>query len=189
MSERLGFVRCLIILSMYYWACVSEKITYISVEHPKVDYMNTKYLVYANLTAERFSRSNPVYYVGLHFHHLIPWGSNIYIDVYFYELLSNQYKRSFVEMHFDWCYLVEKDLFFGAAVRAGGWKGGCPHGPGKVNLYNMTINPAYIPRGFPFTKGRIYANFSLTKTKERVAEGHIDMRIATVEAKSIKSLF
>ncbi|KAH9635949.1 hypothetical protein HF086_015523 [Spodoptera exigua] len=111
------------------------------------------------------------------------------IDVYFYELLSNQYKRSFVEMHFDWCYLVEKDLFFGAAVRAGGYKGGCPHPPGKVNLYNMTINPAYIPRGFPFTRGRIYANFSTTKTKERVAEGHIDMRIATVEAKSIKSLF
>ncbi|KAF9793551.1 hypothetical protein SFRURICE_005995, partial [Spodoptera frugiperda] len=109
--------------------CNLLQITYISVEHPKVDYMNTKYLVYANLTAERFSRSNPVYYVGLHFHHLIPWGSNIYIDVYFYELLSNQYKRSFVEMHFDWCYLVEKDLFFGAAVRAGGWKGGCPHAP------------------------------------------------------------
>ncbi|KAJ8712078.1 hypothetical protein PYW07_004920 [Mythimna separata] len=165
------------------------QVTYISVEHPQVTYYNPKFLVYANLTSVRYGRANPIYYVGLNLHLLIPFDSSIYIDVYFYELLTNQYKRSFIEMHFNWCYLTEKDMFFGAAMRAGGLNSTCPHQPGAYNLVNMTINPSVIPKGFPFTKGRIYANFTHPKTKARVGDGYIDMRVATIETKNPKLLF
>ncbi|KAJ8714849.1 hypothetical protein PYW08_004830 [Mythimna loreyi] len=164
------------------------KITYISVEHPQVTYYHPKYLTYANLTSVRYGRSNPVYYVGLNFVSLVPIDSNIYVDVYFHELLTNQYKRSFIEFHFNWCYLTEKDMFFGAALRAAGINN-CPLPPGPYNLNNMTINPSVIPKGFPFTRGRIYANFTHLKTKDRVADGYIDMRLATVNTKNSKSLF
>ncbi|KAJ8712086.1 hypothetical protein PYW07_004928 [Mythimna separata] len=160
-----------------------------SVEHPKVTYYNPKFLAYANLTSVRYGRANPVYYVGLNFETVVPFDTSIYVDVYFYELLTNQYKRSFIEMHFNVCYMVEKDVFFGAAMRAAGLDEPCPLPPGAYNLQNMTINPAVIPRGFPFTRGRIYANFTHTKTKERVADGFIDMKLATINVKNSKSLF
>ncbi|KAJ8712076.1 hypothetical protein PYW07_004918 [Mythimna separata] len=162
------------------------QLTYFNVEHPRVTYYNPKFLAYANLTSVRYGRANPIYYVGLNFEPIVPFDSSIYIDIYFYELLTNQYKRSFIEMHFNWCYLTEKDMFFGAAMRAGGLNKPCPHEPGPYNLLNMTINPSAIPKGFPFTKGRIYANFTHPKTKTRVADGYIDMRLATIEKKYSK---
>ncbi|CAD0202790.1 unnamed protein product [Chrysodeixis includens] len=180
-------------------------IQYLSVEHPQVTYYNPKYLNYANLTTIRYGRANPIYYVGLNLDLHVTFDSSIYIDVYFYELLTGQYKRSFIEMHFNWCHLVEKDMFFGAAMRKAGLTKPCPHPPdiivkcgilrakpapgcvrieqpqpyrtnyqkalfdscGPINLQNMTVNPNAIPNGFPFTRGRIIANFTHPKTKTR----------------------
>ncbi|XP_026741904.1 uncharacterized protein LOC113503959, partial [Trichoplusia ni] len=166
-----------------------SQIQYLSVEHPKVTYYNPKYLRYANLTTIRYGRSNPIYYVGLNLDLVVPFDSSIYIDVYFYELLTGQYKRSFIEMHFNWCHLVEKDMFFGAAMRTAGLTKPCPHGPGPINLQNMTVNPNAIPSGFPFTRGRIIANFTHPKTKTRVGDGFIDMKLAYVDKKHAKNLF
>ncbi|KAJ8714847.1 hypothetical protein PYW08_004828 [Mythimna loreyi] len=189
MAGQISIVYLFLILSLFYFNCVSEKVTYISVEHPRVSYYNPKFLTYANLTSVRYGRANPIYYVGLNFENILPFDTSIYIDVYFYELLTNQYKRSFIEFHFNWCYLVEKDMFFGSAIRSAGLTRPCPHLPGQYNLLNMTINPSVIPRGFPFTRGRIYANFTHPKTKSRVADGYIDMRLASIETKNPKTLF
>ncbi|XP_075980771.1 uncharacterized protein LOC142979624 [Anticarsia gemmatalis] len=158
-------------------------ITYINVEHPRVTYINPKFLTFANLTTTRYSRSNPIYYVGLHFETLVPFDSNIIVDVYMFELLTNVYKRTFVEFHFNWCHLVEKDLFFGSAMRQGKLLKPCPHMPGAYNLVNMTIHPEFIPKGFPFTRGRIYANFTQAKTKIRISDGYIDMHIGRIDKK------
>ncbi|XP_075980772.1 uncharacterized protein LOC142979625 [Anticarsia gemmatalis] len=166
--------------------CVSEKVTYINVEHPRVTYRNPKYLSFANLTTIRYGRSNPIYYVGLHFENLVPFDSTLQVDFYFYEFLTNEYKRSFVEFHYNWCHLTEKDMLFGSAMRQGKLLKPCPHMPDQYNLVNMTINPAFIPRGFPFTRGRIEANLTFPKLKAWVADGYIDMRISQIDKKKAK---
>ncbi|XP_047032392.1 uncharacterized protein LOC124639183 [Helicoverpa zea] len=180
-------VQCLL-FSLFFTHGVLEKITYISVEHPRITYFNPDFIYYANLTATRYGRKNPIYYVALNLHTVTPFNSSIYVDMYFYELLTNQYKRSFIEFHFDWCYLVEKDMFFGSSMRKGGLDIPCPH-MGPLRMSNMTINPSVIPKGFPFTRGRIYANLSHPKTKTRVGDAYIDMRLTTIDIKDPKNMF
>ncbi|XP_060803703.1 uncharacterized protein LOC106129111 [Amyelois transitella] len=148
-------------------------------EHPKVYEFNRKYVTYANLTTTRYGRRDPVYYVGLHFHSLYSFGNNWTVDFYFYQFLSNEYKRSFVEMHFGWCDLIKKDKFFGQAMNQGRFleQPKCPFAPGYYHLYNMTVPVTSIPWNFPFTKGRIYANVTATGTGEILARGYINMEL------------
>ncbi|RVE49894.1 hypothetical protein evm_005487, partial [Chilo suppressalis] len=153
----------------------ARKIRYISTEHPSVTYYNTKYLKYVNLTSQRYGRENPFYYVGLHLETLIYFSNNVSVDFYFYEFLSNVYKRGFIEMHFKFCDLLHKDSFFGAPMRQGKFLQPCPYPPGSYNLYNMSIDVRVIPPGFPFRKGRIYCN--LTYEKTLFASGFIDMEV------------
>ncbi|KAI8439110.1 hypothetical protein MSG28_012970, partial [Choristoneura fumiferana] len=46
---------------------------------------------------------------------------------------------------------------------------------GDYHMYNMSIPSVAIPPGFPFTKGRIYAN--ATRGQDYVLCGHIDMEL------------
>ncbi|KAL0880598.1 hypothetical protein ABMA27_001828 [Loxostege sticticalis] len=108
----------------------------------------------------------------------------IFVDFYFYEYLSNMYKRGFIEMHFNWCELMN-DNFFGAPMRQGKLSGPCPYPPGAYNLYNMSIDIGVIPRSFPFTKGRIYAN--LTYKHIFIGAGYIDMEVKEVNLKRRKN--
>ncbi|KAL0831006.1 hypothetical protein ABMA28_001892 [Loxostege sticticalis] len=108
------------------------------------------------------------------------------VDFYFYEYLSNMYKRGFIEMHFNWCELMN-DNFFGAPMRQGKLSGPCPYPPGAYNLYNMSIDIRVIPRSFPFTKGRIYANVSYKHIF--IGAGYIDMEVKEVNLKGRKKTF
>ncbi|XP_028171000.1 uncharacterized protein LOC114360477 [Ostrinia furnacalis] len=130
------------------------------------------------MTSQRYGRSNPFYYVGLHFSTSKWIDNNVSLDFYFYEYLSNVYKRGFIEMHFKLCNLIHKDKFFGAAMKQGKFSQPCPYPPGEYHLYNMTINHLSIPRSFPFNEGRIYCNISYFK--RLVAAGYIDMELKEV---------
>ncbi|XP_061723659.1 uncharacterized protein LOC133529873 [Cydia pomonella] len=103
-------------------------------------------------------------------------------DFYFYQFLSNEYRRSFVEMHFRWCFLIHNDPFFGAPMKQGKLKEPCPYPPGDYHMYNMSIPTAAIPSGFPFTKGRIFGN--LTHNGNDVFGGYIDMELKEKRVKN-----
>ncbi|KAL0880600.1 hypothetical protein ABMA27_001830 [Loxostege sticticalis] len=163
--------------------CAGERIRYISTEHPNVTYIDHKHVIYANLTSGRYGRGSPFYYVGLHYETTVTFDKNVTVDIYFYEYLSNVYKRGFVEMHFNFCELME-DNFFGAPMRQGKLSVQCPYPPGIYNLYNMSIDIGVIPRSFPFTKGRIYANVSYKHNL--IGAGYIDMEVKEVNIKRQK---
>ncbi|KAL0831008.1 hypothetical protein ABMA28_001894 [Loxostege sticticalis] len=166
--------------------CRSNRIRYISTEHPNVTFIDHEHVIYANLTSERYGRGTPFYYVGLHLETTISFDKHVNVDFYFYEYLSNVYKRGFIEMHFNFCELMD-DNFFGAPMRQGVLSGPCPYPPGKINLYNMSIDIRVIPRSFPFTKGRIYANVSYKHNV--IAGGYIDMEIKEINIKRRKKTF
>ncbi|XP_059057811.1 uncharacterized protein LOC131851338 [Achroia grisella] len=94
-----------------------KRITYFSTEHPRAVYFDTKYLSYINITSRRHSRADPFYYVDLHLNILVPVGDNVTVSFYFYELLTNVYKRGFIEMHKGVCNLILNDKFFGGAMK------------------------------------------------------------------------
>ncbi|KAL4705181.1 hypothetical protein ACJJTC_018427 [Scirpophaga incertulas] len=54
---------------------------------------------------------------------------------------------------------------------------------GKYNLYNMSIDIRVIPPGFPFTKGRIFANLTGTHKKDLWGNGYIDMEVKEINVR------
>ncbi|XP_059057778.1 uncharacterized protein LOC131851308 [Achroia grisella] len=155
---------------------MGKRIQYFSTERPSILYSDPHYLPYVNLTSQRYSRKDPFYYVDLHFHLAVPFGHNTTVHFYFYEFLTNQYKRGFIEMHMTFCDLVHKDLFFGAAMRKH-LPPSCPIPSGPHHLYNMTIPIEQVPKGFPFTKGRIYCNITENIRNKIIVAGYIDMEL------------
>ncbi|RVE49895.1 hypothetical protein evm_005488 [Chilo suppressalis] len=97
------------------------------------------------------------------------------MDFYFYEFLTNVYKRGFIEMHMKFCDLIHKDKFFGAPMKQGKLLQPCPYPPGVYDFYNMTIDVHSIPPGFPFRKGRIYHN--TTYQEKVILSAFIDMEV------------
>ncbi|XP_059057816.1 uncharacterized protein LOC131851343 [Achroia grisella] len=151
------------------------RIQYFSTEHPNITYWDTNYFEYVNVSSRRHSRKDPFYYVDIHAKTVVTIGNNFTGNFYFYEFLSNQYKRGFVEMHFKFCDLVLNNKFFGAAMKKNIKT--CPLPVGEHHLYNMTIPIEQVPRGFPFTKGRIYVNGTVTDTNKVVVAGYIDLEL------------
>ncbi|KAJ8712084.1 hypothetical protein PYW07_004926 [Mythimna separata] len=100
------------------------------------------------------------------------------IDFYFYQFLSNRYQPSFVEMHFKFCDMIQSDTIFGPALLTA-MGSTCPYPPGIYDLKNMSI--PYVPKNFPFTKGRIYCNATLTEggVTRAIGHGHIDVEVKT----------
>ncbi|KOB67929.1 Uncharacterized protein OBRU01_19353, partial [Operophtera brumata] len=43
--------------------------------------------------------------------------SKIYVHLIFYEYLHNEYRRSFVEMHFKFCDLLQKEAYVGGMLK------------------------------------------------------------------------
>ncbi|XP_059057808.1 uncharacterized protein LOC131851335 [Achroia grisella] len=92
------------------------RIQYFSTEHPRILYYDRNIVEYANLTSRRLSRKDPFYYVDFKTCLLTALGNNITVHFYFFEFLTNVYKRGFIEMHFPLCDFINKDSFFGAAL-------------------------------------------------------------------------
>ncbi|XP_063365824.1 uncharacterized protein LOC134654287 [Cydia amplana] len=92
----------------------------------------------------------------------------------FYENLNNQFRRSFIELHYKWCSFLFKDPIFGAAIRRQISFDRCPVPPATYHLYNLTAAAEHLPR-LPFSKGRIYVNL---KTKSNtIFSGYCEMEL------------
>ncbi|XP_059057815.1 uncharacterized protein LOC131851342 [Achroia grisella] len=152
-----------------------QRIQYFSTEHPKIYYLDTNHIEYANVTARRHGRKDPFYYVDIHARTHVALGNNYTAHFYFFEFLSNQYKRGFIEMHFRYCDLILNNKFFGAAMKKN-LPAICPFPKGEYHLYNMTIPIEEVPRVFPFTRGRIYVNLTILDA-DVVMAAYIDLEV------------
>ncbi|XP_031765603.2 uncharacterized protein LOC116413040 [Galleria mellonella] len=159
-----------------------KSIQYFSTEHPCIVYRDPMVSGFVNITSRRHSRKDPFYYVDFHINLLVSIGNNVTISFYFFEFLTNQYKRGFIEMHMGLCDLIFKDKFFGTALKRhlnSTILEHCPLPKGDYHFHNMTIPLEQVPRGFPFTKGRIYANATITGTDKVVGSAYIDLELKT----------
>ncbi|XP_061711676.1 uncharacterized protein LOC133520973 [Cydia pomonella] len=101
------------------------------------------------------------------------------IDIYLYEFLSNEYRRSFVEMHYRACDFIMKDNTFGNifAARMPEVFRKCPFPQAEYHLVNLSYPDVPLLKTFPFQKGRLFVSFSVPKTKELLVETYIDVLI------------
>ncbi|XP_059057809.1 uncharacterized protein LOC131851336 [Achroia grisella] len=158
------------------------RIQYFSTEHPRILYYDRNIVEYANLTSRRVSRKDPFYYVDFNARTLTSLGNNVTVNFYFFEFLTNVYKRGFIEMHFRGCDFINKDSFFAGALRRqanSSILAQCPYPKGNYHFHNMSIPLSQVPRGFPFTKGRIYCNLTITDTDIVFGSGYIDLELKT----------
>ncbi|KAJ8714845.1 hypothetical protein PYW08_004826 [Mythimna loreyi] len=127
--------------------------------------------------SKRLNRQDPRHFFNLYVHLLVTATNNFKLDFYFYQFLSNRYKPSFVEMHFILCDMLQSDQIFGSALLSGLGGQRCPYPPGIYDLNNMTM--PHVPKNFPFPKGRIYCNVSLTEgdVTKLVFYGNIDLEM------------
>ncbi|KAL0829738.1 hypothetical protein ABMA28_003232 [Loxostege sticticalis] len=115
-----------------------------------------------------------MYHVETHFLTTIWLDKFLRADFYFYEYLTGVYKRGFFELHLNFCQLIKNPLF-GPMMKQRNLTGPCPYPPGEYHFYNMTVAGTAVPKGFPFTKGRLYAN--ATYKNIFIASGYLDIEI------------
>ncbi|XP_045454429.1 uncharacterized protein LOC123663840 [Melitaea cinxia] len=104
------------------------------------------------------------------------------VSFYLYQLLSNEYKRSFVEFHINICDLFFKDKIIGKMVNEAYYRTpesqrpmkilDCPVLPGYYVFNDMKIGFIDIPESFPFPEGRVFGN--ITHEGRVVGSGQLD---------------
>ncbi|KAJ0174854.1 hypothetical protein K1T71_009962 [Dendrolimus kikuchii] len=128
---------CIFLLVIFF---IDMQVTYVSTEHPAIDYFDPKCFSSPSFSTRRRSRNNPIHYVNLNYTTLMTMDNNFAIHFFLYEWLTNQYKRSFVEFHFLYCDLIKKDMFFGPTLREQpALQKPCPH---PAVTYFSTEHPA-----------------------------------------------
>ncbi|XP_061707827.1 uncharacterized protein LOC133518214 [Cydia pomonella] len=80
-----------------------ELIYYADFEHPNVTYRNPKYVDYVTITAQRYSRRDPIHYLNFRAKILTTFGNDMALTLDFYEFLSNEYRPSMLVMRFRIC--------------------------------------------------------------------------------------
>ncbi|CAB3230194.1 unnamed protein product [Arctia plantaginis] len=110
----------------------------------------------------------------------MPLDNTIRMDFYFYEYLTNRYRPSFVELHFGFCDMLEKDSIFGSQIKRHRENLTCPYPPRQYNLTKMSVT--FIPKNFPFQRGRIYLNITRHENDKKAlyVSAHIDMEIKNI---------
>ncbi|XP_013140762.1 PREDICTED: uncharacterized protein LOC106105082 [Papilio polytes] len=154
----------------------NKKIKYISLERPVVLYYNKKFVSFFNTTARRYSRDDPKYYISGHGDCMVPLDNRILVDIVFYKSSGNTYKRTFFELHYKLCDLLNKDTFLGSSIKKGTFKGPCPFPAGTYHVENVTIPIENVPVSLPLKKGRICVNTTYV-TGESMGSGYIDIEI------------
>ncbi|XP_050550037.1 uncharacterized protein LOC118267729 isoform X2 [Spodoptera frugiperda] len=120
-------------------------------ERGSITYVDDKYFYNASLSVRRNGkRGEYIVNVDLFGKHTI--GNNVTIDIIFYEYLHNEFRRSFVEMHFKTCDMIQKDPFVGLIIRKSGLVT-CPIPAGKISLKSMSLD-VELPSVWPFEKGK-----------------------------------
>ncbi|KAJ8712085.1 hypothetical protein PYW07_004927 [Mythimna separata] len=153
-------------------------------EHAVVLWYDKTYAKNITVFSRRFNRQDPKYYMHLYVHSLITLDNSLKVDFYFYQFLTNRYRPSFVELHFKLCDMVKYDELFGAELQRSVGDLTCPFPPGEYHLHNLSFQ--YVPKSFPFVKGRIYCNVSLNVggVTKLIANGSSDMEIKVARIKN-----
>ncbi|XP_045782903.1 uncharacterized protein LOC123879303 [Maniola jurtina] len=170
--------------------CCSERKFYISLERPVIDFTDPKSVTNLVVKSKRLSRSDPVHYLTINLTTMVTFDKQFMVYFAFYELLSNVYKRSFVEWHNNGCEFLENDILLGSALRAVYYKYNkdkgplkCPMPPGNYSFPNMFISLSALLDKFPFQQGRVFVNVSRVRSvEERAFCGHIDFQIKSFRA-------
>ncbi|CAH2086885.1 unnamed protein product [Euphydryas editha] len=121
-------------------------------ERAKVVYMNEKYFYNFSFNIRRYSRKSG-YCINIETTLKRPWNNNVTFNVVFYEFLHNEYRRSFVELHYKYCDFLENEKFIAPILKSYGVK--CPVQVGTYRLANMTVPLDNFPDVFPFEKTRM----------------------------------
>ncbi|GBP26819.1 hypothetical protein EVAR_81184_1 [Eumeta japonica] len=128
-------------------------------ERPNVTFANLEYVERVNLTVVRYSRRSP-YYINLDAATKHTWGNNVTINLVFYEFLSNEYRRSFVEFHFPLCKLIDQEEYIGGLLARGLAEKKCPYPPvGALLLISDSENQLlnYIKSKYDYSNNKILA--------------------------------
>ncbi|XP_014361423.2 uncharacterized protein LOC106713211 [Papilio machaon] len=107
------------------------------------------------------------------------------LDIHFYKASGNTYKRTFFELHYRLCDLLNKDTFLGSSMKRGSFKGNCPFPSGKYHVENITIPIENVPASLPLKKGRICVNITYV-TGDKMGSGYIDIEIKEKHVKGVK---
>ncbi|XP_041982464.1 uncharacterized protein LOC121735635 [Aricia agestis] len=162
---------------------LSTAVLYMECQHATVVYYDRNYLSDVVFTSKRYKRENPIYFQTVS-GKLLKYADNSYtLHFYIYELLSNTYKRSFIEVNANFCDFMSKDNIFSRSLKSANFKlfTQCPIPPGEYHLDNMTTPFGPFLKGFPFKQGRIY--FNVTRNDKVLASAYADMRIKEMAAK------
>ncbi|CAG9559317.1 unnamed protein product [Danaus chrysippus] len=181
---------CLIILSMFILPmtyCVKKQ--FFSLEHPKVSICDPEYLKDFVLKSWRKSRTNPIHYVDMNVTIIKTIATKFRMTLSFYQLLSNVYKPSFVEVDMPFCEILKKDVLVAPAFVEAFRRNPketrpipeleCPLLPGVYSFTNMIMPLENIPTTFPFKTGRLYGNLTLNKVI--IGSAYIDFQLKTVD--------
>ncbi|XP_063538648.1 uncharacterized protein LOC134747900 [Cydia strobilella] len=152
-------------MSCYIW-CVQ-----VIPERARILYFNEKYVEGLKVVVKRYSRRSN-YYVNIEANIKYECNNNVTVHLIFYEFLHNEYKRSFVELHFRLCDLVNKDPYLGKALANAGLTS-CPVPKGKIAIHNITIPTNDFPNVWPFERCKVDIRFEVTTTNELIANYEI----------------
>ncbi|KAF9424213.1 hypothetical protein HW555_000606 [Spodoptera exigua] len=161
-SRNLILVLCLLTVVIH---CIK-----IIPERSSVTYVNDVYFSDVALTVRRNGKRGD-YIANLDLNAKYAVGNNVTIDVIFYEFLHNEYRRSFVELHYRACDLILKDAYLGLIIRKAGLVT-CPIPVGKLSLKNVTFD-IDLPSVWPFEKGKGEMIVTHTAKKEMMVRGEI----------------
>ncbi|GBP34628.1 hypothetical protein EVAR_19019_1 [Eumeta japonica] len=124
-------------------------------ERPAIKYFNPEYLKWINFTIKRYGRQS-IYYLNVEGHLKHAWGNNVTIEFVFYEFLSNEYRRSFVQWKWKICDGVLNEPYIGHFLARGGLQNkSCPHEAGEYHLMNLTVDMGSFKSVWPFEKCRL----------------------------------
>ncbi|CAH2095132.1 unnamed protein product [Euphydryas editha] len=172
-----------------YWPLFYVCVSVLSIERTKMLFCNRTYAKDVILTAKKYNRTNKLRFVTLKFDLLVPIDNTLTCNFYLYELLSNVYKRSFVEFHIAACDVLTKDNLVGAMLKEAYFRMPaelrpmktfvCPVPPGNYTFLDMNLNLFVWPENFPFQEGRVYVNF--TVRDQIVASLYLDFIIKLIK--------
>ncbi|XP_039760367.1 uncharacterized protein LOC120633995 [Pararge aegeria] len=141
---------------------------FFSMERPQVLFFDKEYYSSVIFKSKLINRRDPIHYVTVNYTSKKVMNNDFEVSLYFYQLLSNVYKRSFVEIHYKLCDVLLKDPIVGEAFREGYYRVPekermlsvlkCPFPPGLYSYIDMRISLAALVDTFPFQEGRVYCN-------------------------------
>ncbi|KAJ8714846.1 hypothetical protein PYW08_004827 [Mythimna loreyi] len=160
--------------------------TFVNIERPKITYFDPKYFNKVFALSRRLNRQDPRHYLEVYVDTRIQMDNTMKLEFFVYQFLTNRYKPSFIELHYQLCDLINLDPLIGKVVLNALGGRTCPYPPGVYDLKNLSV--PFVPKGFPFTKGRIYINVSLTDSGEikNIGRAYIDMefKVANIRHKT-----